>query len=226
MRSLRLGSLGSEDDRSEGREGVRRKAVDKKVEVGYEGGMTENTQTTDLVQSILAATFGPNTAAKVVKDEGVESLSSGLASPASAVAAHDVEATPSAGADVGVSDFPQGSSPDGDDGSVGPSDLPSWWKFNLDGTPRKRCQAPEVLKGVPHGETRQRETDLLMLKALHEGCEMLVELVAHTGCVKVTVVRSLERLVEAGRVVQSKAPPSGKRGRPAFVYRPTTEVTG
>jgi hypothetical protein len=158
------------------------------------------------------------------------------------VEVRDVEATPSAGEDVGVSDFPQGSSPDGDDGSVGPSDLPHtstadaadaevaalprWWKFNLDGTPRKRCQAPTVLKGVPHGETRQRETDLLVLKALHEGCENLVELVAHTGCVKVTVVRSLERLVEAGRVVQSKAPPSGKRGRPAFVYRPTTEVTG
>ena len=197
MRNLRLGSLGSEDDRPEGREGVRRKAVDKKVEVGYEGGMAENTQTMDLVQSILAATFGPVTAAEVVKDEGVE-----------------------------VQPSPSGSSPDGDDGAVGPTDLPSWWKFNLDGTPRKRCQAPEVLKGVPHGETRQRETDLLTLKALHEGCETLVELVAQTGCVKVTVVRSLERLVEAGRVVQSKAPPSGKRGRPAFVYRPTTEVTG
>jgi hypothetical protein len=173
--------------------------------------MAENTQTVDLVQELLAATFGPNTAAEVAKDEGVEPSSSGPAPPASAVAAHDVEATPSAG-----------SSPDGADGSVGPSDLPSWWKFNLDGTPRKRCQAPTVLKGVPHGETRQRETDLLMLKALHEGCETLVELVAHTGCVKVTVVRSLERLVGAGRVVQSKAPPSGKRGRPAFIYRPTT----
>jgi predicted transcriptional regulator len=37
-------------------------------------------------------------------------------------------------------------------------------------------------------------------------------------------VRSLERLVETGRVVQAKAPPTGKRGRPAFVYRPTTEA--
>jgi len=168
--------------------------------------MTENTQAVDLVQELLAATFGPNTAAEVAKDEGVEPSSSGLASPASAVAAHDVEATPSAGADVEV------------------SDLPKWWKFNLDGTPRKRCQAPDVLKGIPHGETRQRETDLLVLKALHEGCESLVELVAHTTFVKVTVVRSLERLVKAGRVVQSKAAPSGKRGRPAFVYRPTTEA--
>ena len=151
--------------------------------------MAENTQTTDLVQELLAATFGPNTAAEVAKDEG---------------AAVDVPT---------VADAP-----------VASSDLPKWWKFNLDGTPRKRCQAPEVLKGIPHGETRQRETDLLVLKALHEGCETLVELVAHTGCVKVTVVRSLERLVEAGRVVQSKASPTGKRGRPAFVYRPTTET--
>lgn len=171
--------------------------------------MTENTQVVDLVQELLAATFGPNTAAEVAKDEGVS--------------AHDVETTP----------LPSGSSSGEDDGAVGPSDLPSgksedtlpaWWKFNLDGTPRKRCQAPEVLKGIPHGETRQRETDLLLLKALHEGCETLIELVAHTTFVKVTVVRSLERLVEAGRVVQSKAAPSGKRGRPAFVYRPTTET--
>ena len=185
------------DDRDEG---IGRKAVDKKAEVGYEDGMAENTQAVDLVQELLAATFGPNTAAEVAKDEGLS--------------AHDVETTP----------LPSGSSSGEDDGAVGPSDLPSWWKFNLDGTPRKRCQAPEVLKGVPHGETRQRETDLLVLKALHEGCETLVELVAHTTFVKVTVVRSLERLVEAGRAVQSKAAPSGKRGRPAFVYRPTTET--
>jgi len=50
--------------------------------------------------------------------------------------------------------------------------------------------------------------------------------VAHTGCVKVTCTRSLERLVDAGRVVQSKAAPTGKRGRPAFTYRPTTEAAG
>lgn len=154
--------------------------------------MAENTQAIDIVQELLAATFGPNTAAEVAKDEGVE--------------VHAVEDTPSAGA------------------NVAPSDLPKWWKYNLDGTPRKRCQAPEVLKGVPHGETRQRETDLLMLKALHDGAESLVEITARTGCVKVTCVRSLERLVKAGRVVQSKAAPSGKRGRRAFVYRPTTEA--
>jgi cobalt-zinc-cadmium efflux system outer membrane protein len=69
------------------------------VEVGYEGSMAENTQTTDPVLAILAATFGPNTAVEVAKDEGVE--------------ARDVEATPSAG-----------SSPDEDDGAVGPTDLP------------------------------------------------------------------------------------------------------
>jgi hypothetical protein len=154
--------------------------------------MTENTQAIDIVQStpdvqdvvreILAATFGPNTAAEVALDL-----------PASPPATPDEE-------------------------------RPVWWRKNLDGSWRKKCQAPDVLKGIPHGETRQRETDLLVLKALHEGCETLVELVAHTTFVKVTVVRSLERLVKTGRVVQSKAAPSGKRGRPAFVYRPTTEA--
>jgi predicted ArsR family transcriptional regulator len=102
--------------------------------------------------------------------------------------------------------------------------LPHWWKFNLDGTPRKTCQAPDVLKGVPQGETRQRETDLLVLKALHAGAETLVQVVASTGFVKVTCTRSLERLVLADRVLQSKAAPTGKRGRPAFTYRPTTEA--
>lgn len=209
--------------------------------------MAENTQTTDLVRDILAATFGPNTAAEVVKDDVVETLGSGLASPADAEVAALPHGSSPVGDDGSSTSLPHGSSPVGDDGAVGPTDLPHtstagaadaevaalprWWKFNLDGTPRKRCQAPEVLKGVPRGETRQRETDLLVLKALHSGCETLVELVAQTGCVKVTVVRSLERLVSAGRVVQSKAPPSGKRGRPAFLYRPTTvavevEVSG
>lgn len=162
--------------------------------------MAENTQAVDLVQELLAATFGPNTAVEV---------------------ALDLPAPPPTTPDE---ERPRGSSSGEDDGSFGPSDRPPWWKRNLDGSWRKRCQAPDVLKGVPHGETRQRETDLLVLKALHEGCETLVELVAHTTFVKVTVVRSLERLVEAGRVVQSKAAPSGKRGRPAFVYRPTTEA--
>ena len=158
--------------------------------------MAENNQAVDLVQELLAATFGPNTAAEVALD---------LPAPPPATPEEERPHTSPAGA------------ADAEDG-----ERPRWWKKNLDGSWRKRCQAPTVLKGVPHGETRQRETDLLMLKALHEGCETLVELVAHTGCVKVTVVRSLERLVGAGRVVQSKAPPSGKRGRPAFIYRPTT----
>jgi hypothetical protein len=193
------------DDRDEG---VGRKAVDKNLDVGYEGVMAENTQTTDLVRDLLAATFGPNTAAEVVKDEGVEV-------PETALTEDAVPTTPG-------EERPVGSSSDEDDGSS--ATRPHWWKRNLDGSWRKRCQAPEVLKGIPHGETRQRETDLLVLKALHEGCETLVELVAKTGFVKVTCVRSLERLVEAGRVVQSKAPPTGKRGRPAFVYRPTTEA--
>jgi hypothetical protein len=151
--------------------------------------MAENTEAVDIVQSILAATFGPVTAAEVVKEEGAA-----------------VDATT-------VADAP-----------VASSDLPGWWKFNLDGTPRKTCQAPGRTKGVAFGETKRHETDLAVLKALLAGAENLVEVVAATGYVKVTCVRSLERLVETGRVVQAKAPPTGKRGRPAFVYRPTTET--
>ena len=172
--------------RPAGREGIRRKAVDKNIGVGYEGVMAELTQT---LADILTATFGPATAAEAMKDEAAEA---------------------------------SGSPPDGADGSV--ATLPHWWKHNLDGTPRKTCQAPDVLKGVPQGETRQRETDLLVLKALHAGAETLVEVVATTGFVKVTCTRSLERLVLADRVLQSKAAPTGKRGRPAFTYRPTTEA--
>jgi hypothetical protein len=110
------------------------------------------------------------------------------------------------------------------DAEVGPSDLPRWWRYNLDGTPRKTCQSPTQTKGGAFGETKRHETDLAVLKALLAGAESLVEVVAATGYVKVTCVRSLERLVEAGRVVQAKAPPTGKRGRPAFIYRPTTEA--
>ena len=145
--------------------------------------MAENTQAVDLVHEILAATFGPNTAAEVALD---------LPAP------------------------PPSTPPD--------EERPAWWRKNLDGSWRKTCQAPDVLKGFPHGETRQRETDLLVLKALHEGAESLVQLTTITGFVKVTCTRSLERLVEEGRVVQTKAPPSGRRGRPAHLYRPTTEA--
>ena len=195
---MALGTLSGEpglawfkDDLLLRKEGIGRKAVDKNIKVGYEGGMAENTQAIDLVQELLAATFGPNTAAEVVKDYAADA---------------------------------SGSSPVGDDGAVGPADRPSWWRKNLDGSWRKTCQAPDVLKGFPHGETRQRETDLLVLKALHAGAESLVQLTTITGFVKVTCTRSLERLVEEGRVVQTKAPPSGRRGRPAYLYRPTTEA--
>jgi len=152
--------------------------------------MTENTQAIDIVRDILAATFGPGTAAEVMKDEAAEAAL--------------------------VSSVPVVTGPD--------EERPSWWRKNLDGSWRKKCQAPEVLKSVPQGETRQRETDLAVLKALHSGAETLVEVVASTGFVKVTCVRSLERLVLANRVLQSKAAPTGKRGRPAFTYRPTTEA--
>jgi len=167
--------------------------------------MAENTQTTDAVLDILTATFGPTVAAEVVKEEGAA-----------------VDATTVADAPVAASDLPHGSAPSEADGSV--ATLPHWWRYNLDGTPRKTCQAPGRTKGVAFGETKRHETDLAVLKALLAGAESLVEVVAATGYVKVTCVRSLERLVETGRVVQAKAPPTGKRGRPAFVYRPTTEA--
>jgi hypothetical protein len=166
--------------------------------------MAENTQTTDAVLDILSAAFGPTVAAEVVKEEKAEVDAAGSSGP-----------TSPAGAGDGSEDLPSGKSKD---------TLPAWWKFNLDGTPRKTCQAPDRTKGVAFGETKRHETDLAVLKALLAGAESLVEVVAATGYVKVTCVRSLERLVEAGRVVQTKAPPTGKRGRPAFVYRPTTEA--
>jgi hypothetical protein len=175
--------------------------------------MAELTQT---LAEILTATFGPATAAEVMKEEDVKAKEEVAVSVASG-------SSPD-GADGSSTSLPPTSPATAADAEVGPSDLPRWWKRNLDGTPRKRCQAPEVLKGVPHGETRQRETDLLVLKALHAGAETLVEVVATTGFVKVTCTRSLERLVLANQVLQSKAPPTGKRGRPAFTYRPTTEA--
>jgi hypothetical protein len=169
--------------------------------------MAELTQT---LADILTATFGPATAAEAMKDEATEATEASGSSPV--------------GDDGSSTSLPPTSPATAADAEVGPSDLPRWWKFNLDGTPRKTCQAPDVLKGVPQGETRQRETDLLVLKALHAGAETLVQVVASTGFVKVTCTRSLERLVEEGRVLQTKTPPSGRRGRPAYLYRPTTEV--
>jgi len=147
--------------------------------------MAENTQAIDLVQSILAATFGPAAAEEVVKEDKAE-----------------VSTSPADAADAPV------------------AALPSWWKHNLDGTPRKTCQAPIVQTG--YGTTKRHETDTAVLKALHDGAESLAQIMAVTGYVKVTCTRSLERLVEEGRVIQTKAPPSGRRGRPAYLYRPTT----
>jgi hypothetical protein len=170
--------------------------------------MAENIEAVDIVQSILAATFGPVTAAEVVKEEKGEEFP-------------DLQVSLTTPPDE---KRPVGSSSDEDDGSSGPTDRPHWWKKNLDGSWRKTCQAPDRTKGVAFGETKRHETDLSVLKALLAGAESLVEVVAATGYVKVTCVRSLERLVEAGRVVQAKAPPTGKRGRPAFIYRPTTEA--
>jgi hypothetical protein len=182
--------------------------------------MAELTQT---LADILTATFGPATAAEAMKDEATEaSGSSPDGADGSSTSLPPTSPATAADAEVGPSDLPHTSTADAADAEV--VALPRWWKRNLDGTPRKMCQAPDVLKGVPQGETRQRETDLLVLKALHAGAETLVQVVASTGFVKVTCTRSLERLVLADRVLQSKAAPTGKRGRPAFTYRPTTEA--
>jgi hypothetical protein len=133
------------------------------------------------------------------------------------------EATDSSEGDGADGDnLASGSAPSGTDGSS--TSLPHWWKKNLDGSWRKTCQSPARTGGEAFGETKRHETDLDVMKALHAGAENLVEVVAATGYVKVTCVRSLERLVEAGRVVQSKAAPTGKRGRPAFVYRPVAVI--
>jgi hypothetical protein len=166
--------------------------------------MAENTQTTDAVLDIPHG----------VQDAVREILAAAFGPTVAAEVVKEEKAEVDAA----------GSSPVGDDGSSGPSDLPRWWRYNLDGTPRKTCQAPTQTRGGAFGETKRHETDLSVLKALLAGAESLVEVVAATGYVKVTCVRSLERLVETGRVVQAKAPPTGKRGRPAFVYRPTTEA--
>jgi hypothetical protein len=168
--------------------------------------MAENTQTTDPVLDILSATFGPTVAAEVVKEEDVGALGSSSATEDDGSSTSLPPTSPATAADA----------------EVGPSDLPQWWKRNLDGTPRKTCQAPVVQTG--YGTTRRHETDTAILKALHSGAESLVQLTTLTGYVKVTCTRSLERLIEEGRVVQTKAPPSGRRGRPAHLYRPTTEA--
>ena len=96
--------------------------------------------------------------------------------------------------------------------------------LKLDGTPKKLTQRIEVT-GVGFGSEAKREaSEAKVVEALAYGAESLADLQAATGMAKLTVTRALARLVEAGRVLCEKAPPSGRRGRPAFLYRSTVEV--
>jgi hypothetical protein len=99
------------------------------------------------------------------------------------------------------------------------AEVPSWWKRNQDGSLRKTSQAP-VFTGLPKGvDAKSLDTDRRVLGALLAGAETLVEVTAQSGFARLTVRRSLERLLALGLVVMTKAPPTGKRGRRAFLYR-------
>jgi hypothetical protein len=99
---------------------------------------------------------------------------------------------------------------------------PPEWPTKHDGTPRKKWQRPEVTLGAAGAKAEASE--LRVVRALLEGAESLVDLQAATGLAKLTVCRALDRLVAAGRVTATKAPPSGRRGRPAHLYRTVVEV--
>jgi predicted transcriptional regulator len=63
-----------------------------------------------------------------------------------------------------------------------------------------------------------------VVRALNHGAESVADLRIATGFAKLTIVRSLERLLDAGLVTVTTTPTSGKRGRPAHLYRPVVEV--
>jgi hypothetical protein len=96
--------------------------------------------------------------------------------------------------------------------------------LKLDGTPKKKTQRIEVT-GFGFGSEAKREiSDTRVIEALLDGAESLVDLQAATGLAKLTVKRALERLAEGGKVTTTKALPSGKRGRPAHLYRAAVEA--
>jgi hypothetical protein len=95
------------------------------------------------------------------------------------------------------------------------------WPLKLDGTPRKKCQKPMVTGLMA---AKVEATTAEVVKALNHGAESVADLRIATGFAKLTIVRSLERLLEAGLVSVTKTPTSGKRGRPAHLYRPVVEV--
>ncbi len=96
--------------------------------------------------------------------------------------------------------------------------------LKLDGTPKKRTQRI-VVTGFGFGAEAKREaSEALVVDALGRGAESLIDLQAETGLAKLTIKRALGRLEAAGQVTSSKAPSSGRRGRPAFLYRPAVVI--
>jgi predicted transcriptional regulator len=97
------------------------------------------------------------------------------------------------------------------------------WPLKLDGTPRKKCQKPMVTGLMA---AKVEATTAEVVRALNHGAESVADLRIATGFAKLTIVRSLERLLDAGLVTVTTTPTSGKRGRPAHLYRPVVEVVG
>jgi hypothetical protein len=99
--------------------------------------------------------------------------------------------------------------------------VPAWWKRNQDGSLRKTSQAP-TFTGFAR-EAKTFDTDKKLLVALLSGAETVAEITKHSGLARLTIRRSLERLTAMGLVVMIKAPPTGLRGRRAYLYRALTE---
>ena len=161
--------------------------------------MSTETNKVDPVLDILTAAFGPSVAVEVASTPEVEK---------------PVIYSPSGRDRQTVVKGPDGT-------SYREVEAPA---LKLDGTPKKLTQRIEVT-GVGFGSEAKREaSEAKVVEALAYGAESLADLQAATGMAKLTVTRALARLVEAGRVLCEKAPPSGRRGRPAFLYRSTVEV--
>lgn len=94
--------------------------------------------------------------------------------------------------------------------------------LKLDGTPRKRTQRVQVTLGFG-AEARREASEALVVEALLKGDESIADIQRSTGLAKLTIKRVVRRLESLGRVISSKAQ-SGKRGRPAFLYRPAVTI--
>lgn len=160
--------------------------------------MSSETNKVDPVEALLAATFGPGIVADLPVTQEVEK---------------PVVYSPSGRDRQTVVKGPNGM-------TYREVEAPA---LKLDGTPRKRTQRIAVTTGFG-AEARREASEAEVLKALVYGAESLADLQAATGFAKLTCKRALARLEMAGRVLSAKAPPSGRRGRPAFLYRPTVVI--